>query len=155
MPKEHTPEEIRKLLAKLPEELKETLFAEATSDTIYGSCERYGISEEKAAEVSKFVGDVLIGLLPPNEFQGALEKELNLDSETAKKVAREITRYVFFPVKASLEELYKIEVTPAGTTATPTSTARPEARMVERPRVQPTEKEEKTGADVYRESLEE
>jgi hypothetical protein len=154
MPREYKPEEIKKLLAKLPEEIKDVLYAEETSDVVYGSCERNGVSEEKAMEVSKYVGYVLVGLLPPNEFQETLEKELGIETEKAKMVSREITRYIFFPVKASLEELYKIEVTPAG--ATPTTKpapSKPEVRPVEKREERPTEKE-KPVTDVYREPIE-
>jgi hypothetical protein len=156
MPKEYTPEEYRKLYEKLPEEIKEMLFSDEASDTIYNACERNGIPEEKAVEISKYVGDVLVGLLPPNEFQETLEKELGIETEKAKMVSREITRYIFFPVKGSLEELYKIEVTPAGvapTTAPKPAPPRPEVRPAEKREEKPTEKE-KPVTDVYREPIE-
>jgi hypothetical protein len=154
MTREYPPEEIRKLLAKLPEDVKEVLFAEETSDAIYGSCKRNGVLEEKAMEVSKYVGYVLVGLLPPNEFQETLEKELGIETEKAKMITREITRYVFFPVKASLEELYKIEITPAGArTVPPPSPAPP--KPVEKPTEIPEKKPpEKPVTDIYREPIE-
>lgn len=147
MAKEYSLEETWKLYEKLPQDLKETIFSESTAEDIWNICDRNEIPGEKISEVARYTGRVLLGLLPPNEFQEALEKELGIESETAKKVAREIARYVFFPVKSSLEELYKIEITPAGVRPAPTP-----ARPVEKPAEKP--KEEKPVTDIYREPIE-
>jgi hypothetical protein len=39
-----------------------------------------------------------------------LEVEVGLDADLAKKVAREINRFIFAPVKDSLAALYKREI---------------------------------------------
>lgn len=111
MAKKYTKEQFWKLYQKLPQELKDALFAEETSDNIYEICKRNGISE-KLEQIVEYVGNVLLGILPPDEFQETLEKELELEKGLAKKVNHEIYRFVFYPVKASLEELYKIEISP-------------------------------------------
>lgn len=111
MPEEYTKEQFWKLYEKLPQELKDVLFAEETGDNIYDICKRNGILEN-LAQIVEYVGQVLIGVLPPDELQGVLEKKLELDKERAKKVSQEINRFIFYPVKANLEELYKIEIAP-------------------------------------------
>ena len=87
------------------------------------------------------MGQVLVGVLPPEEFQEVLEKELKLKKEVAKKVAQEINRFIFYPVKASLEELYKIEIAPP---AKPTKVTPPPEEKPSAP----------AGKDVYREPIE-
>lgn len=139
MPKEYSREQLWKLYLKLPEELKEMANSPETSDTIEEICKKNEI-EEKKEEITKYIGYILFGLLPPNEFQEKLEKELNLDSEKAKKVSREIERFIFYPVKAALEELYKIEIAPP---ARPTGITPP-----------PEEKPPKVERDIYREPIE-
>lgn len=113
MPKGYTKDELWKLYDKLPQELQEAIFDNENADNILKICNRYGIIEQNdVSDVAVIAGQVLLGLLPPTEFQGALEKELKLRQEVAKDVSREIFRYIFYPVKANLEELYKIEVAP-------------------------------------------
>ena len=141
MPKEYTREELWKLYQKLPEELQEAIFSEETADHIGNTCERYDIKEETIPEIAKQVGNVLSGILPPAEFQTALEKDIGLEKDDAKKVAQEINRFIFYPVKASLEELYKIEITPP---AKPTGITPP-------PEEKPPAPSEK---DTYRETVE-
>jgi hypothetical protein len=150
MPRKYTSEQFWKLYEKLPQELKDALFAEETGNNIYDICKRYGILEN-LEEIVDYVGQVLVGVTPPDEFQEALEKELKLEKEVAKKVAQEINRYIFYPVKTSLEEIYKIPVAPppAGLKVTgappPTEVTPPSAE--EKPEVPPKE-------DIYREPIE-
>jgi hypothetical protein len=154
MPREYSLDETWKLYEKLPEELKEAIFSETTAESIWNICERNEIPGEKISEVAKYTGRVLLGLLPPNEFQETLEKELGIEREKAKMITREITRYVFFPVKASLEELYKIEITPAGARAVPPPSPAP-PKPVEKPTEIPEKKPpEKPVTDIYREPIE-
>ena len=113
MPKEFTKEQFWKLYKGLPRELKDALFAEETGNNIFAVCEKNDVGDNLRGIVD-YVGQVLIGVLPPEDFQQTLEKELKLKKDTAKKIAQEINRFVFFPVKESLAALYKIEsVSPA------------------------------------------
>jgi hypothetical protein len=141
MLKEYTKEELWKLYKKLPKELQDAIFAEETAIHIDEICKRYEVPEEKVPEIAKEVGNVLLGLLPPNEFQEILEKEIKLEREIAKKVAQEIYRFIFYPVKSSLGELYKIEI---AAPAQPTKITPPPG---EKPKI-PEKK------DIYREPIE-
>jgi hypothetical protein len=139
MLKEITKEQFWKLYSKLPQDLKDALFAEETGNNIYEICKRNEV-EENLGEIVDLVGQVLLGLLPPNEFQETLEKELKLERERAKKISQEIYRFIFYPVKASLEELYKIEIAaPAQPKITPPPGEKP---------ISPPKK------DIYREPIE-
>jgi len=141
MAKQYTREELWKLYEKLPRELKEAVFAEETANHIDEICKRYEIPEGKVPEIAKQVGNVLLGILPPNEFQDILEKDLKLEKDIAKNIAREVERFIFYPVRPSLEELYKKEMVPVAKPAGITPS--------------PQEKPSKTAkADIYRESVE-
>ena len=139
MPKEYTRDQLWKLYKDLPNELKEAIFALETVDSIYDICSRNEI--ENAQGVAKSIGYVLLGVLPPDDFQETLKKEIGLDQEKTKKVAQEINRFIFYPVKTSLEELYKIEIAPP---AKPTGVTPPPE---EKPPTPPAK-------DVYREPIE-
>lgn len=143
MPREYTRDQLWKLYEKLPEELKEAIFSAETADNIWNVCDRNEV--EEVSKVAKYAGYVLMGVLPPDEFQKTLEEEVGLEKEIAKKVTQEINRFIFYPVKISLEEIYKVPITPppAGVTLPPETTAPPE----EKPTAPPRE-------DVYREPIE-
>ena len=139
---EYTKEQLWKLYEKLPEELKDAIFSEETANSIGTICERNKIEDEKVSEVAKYTGRVLLGILPPSEFSATLEKEVRLEKEVVKKVSQEINRFIFYPVKSSLEELYRVEIAPG---APPT---------VKTPEVKSTPEVETEKPDVYREPVE-
>ena len=142
MEKEYTKEELWKIYEKLPDDLKEAIFSGKTAEDIFSICTRYGIEEgEKMSKIAKYVGRVLMGLLPPDEFQETIEKELNLEKEMAKKIGRDVEMLIFYPVRASLEEIYKTQISPP---APPTKIAPP-----------PTIKQKPSPPkDIYREPIE-
>jgi len=129
MAKEYTKEQLWKVYEKLPQELREAIFAEETAESIWSICEKNEISEQ-VSQVAKYVGRVLLGILLPEEFQQVLKGELKLSPEAAKKVAQEINRFIFYPVKPSLEELYKIEITPPARLPITPSPDKPSAKAI-------------------------
>jgi len=158
MPEEYVREQLWKLYGKLPEELKEAIFSVGTADIIGNTCERHKVPEEKVSEVAKYTGRVLMGLLPPNEFEGALEKEVKLKKDSAKNVSREISRLVFFPLKEVLSQLYEIEIVPvAGAEGKKTEIPLPKPspeRPSEESLSSPPRPERPRESDTYRETVE-
>ncbi len=112
MPEEYTKKQIWKIYEKLPEELKEAVFAEKTANDIYSICSRNNIEETKIPEVARLTGNVLLGILPPEEFRNTLEKELNFKKDIVEKIGFQIERMIFFPVKKELNEIYTMKTTP-------------------------------------------
>ena len=78
--------------------------------------------------------------MPPSDFKETLEKELKLKEKVAKRITQELNRFIFYPVKSNLEELYKIEIT---------ASSKPKATLPieEKPSIPPRK-------DTYREILE-
>ncbi len=136
MPKEYSQEELWKIYNLLPQELQEAIFSVETNDHIRNICLRNEIEEEKIGQIAGGIGDVFLGLLPPADFKEFLEKEIKLKPEKVKDVYHEINRFIFFPVKHSLEEIYKAEIVPSLKKETP------------------LEKEKPAEEDVYREPVE-
>jgi hypothetical protein len=95
---------------KLPDDLKEAVFSEETSENITKICLENNIAEELSSEVYKYAGKVLMGLLSPKEFSVTMELELNLDAEQARNLAAEIDRKVFSHLRISLNKLYSPSV---------------------------------------------
>jgi len=134
----------RKLKEKITSDILKTLFSKKTTLRISEICIKNGIEEEgKIEEIAHQIGLVLLGKLPLKEFQKTLEEKVKLIPETTEKINREINQAIFYPVKSSLEDLYKVEIAlPAKPKVTP-----PPKPLEEKPKV-PSEE------DVYREPIE-
>jgi len=107
MKEEYSREQLWKLYKKLPEDLQEALFSEETTETTYDICEKNGVNETR--EVTKIIGLVLLGLLPPSGLEKVLEEELKLNAGKAKKIFGEINSFLLYPLKKPLIDLYGID----------------------------------------------
>ena len=152
MPRKYTSEEIEKILQNLPEELKEALFSLETAEVINNACEEYGIIDERVGKIADYVGQIIMGLLPLSEFQKTIEKEVVLPPVLAKVIAQEINRFIFYPIRPALEQLYEVKVTSPEKTLEktlekPSEQVKIEEEKLEGPKALPRK-------DVYREPIE-
>jgi len=134
---DYPPEQLRKLYEKLPERLKEAVFSEEVANNIANISEQNNLEKEKSLKLAKYVGYVFLGILPPNELEGILIKDLATDNNSAKKISDEIKQIVFSPLKKDLETLY-------GSFNVPESSPKPA----------PFVKKGKLDKDTYREPIE-
>lgn len=104
-------EQLLDLYKALPKELQTAIFSADNADKVLDICQRNGLTEDKIiSEIARNTGYVLLGILPPEELQRVLEKEIGLKKSTAKQIAWEINRFIFFPVRPFLEALYQTDL---------------------------------------------
>ena len=151
----YTPEQLEQIYQKIPDELQEAIFSVETADAVYNACLTQNITDERGNKVAELVGQVLMGLLLPEEFQKSLEKDGGIKKDAAMNIARDITRFVFFPVKESIRQLHNI--TGAVSSPAQTSPVAPQAKKAAPAAAAPAQE---TSApvpkkeDSYRESFE-
>ena len=118
----------------IPKDLQKAVTSKEIADTIYKSSVRHGLKDkEKIRDIIKHTCYVLFGIIPPGEIQETLEKEGKLEKGVAKNISKDINDLVFFPLKDSLESIYKAKI------------AKPEkVKQTPKPKIK----------DKYRESIE-
>lgn len=95
----------------LPDNIKEALFSEENFNIVSEICEKNQITEEETkAQITKYVGKTLMGLLPIREFPIILELELNLETEKARNISWDIDSRIFSHLRISLNKLYSPDV---------------------------------------------
>lgn len=115
------------LFKKLPGPLQDAIFAPETGEKIQGICDR-----NKTPELMDFmingIGDIYLGVLPPDDFFAALEKQMEGKSGV-KQVILEINNFLLFPYKDPIEKIYHLQCAPAPTpdklAAAPADNAQP------------------------------
>ncbi len=105
-----TKEQYWKLFNNLSEEMKDVILSEKTATDIFDICERNKIDD--ISKVADYVGQTLLGVLAPDNLQKTLEKELKLKKAQSQVVIQELNRFIFYPIKTLLEELYSVKITP-------------------------------------------
>ena len=104
-------EQLWELYKDLPKDLQKATFSEEVAANIQEICKKNGITDDDVIfDITKNIGYVFLGLLAPNEFSDVLEKELKIEKKKAKQISSEITRFIFLPLKKSLEALYQIKI---------------------------------------------
>jgi hypothetical protein len=99
-------EQYLQMYKNLPEELKEVLISEKNDQKIGEIGDRFGISDEQYSVFSKMISYVLMGILPIKTFEKSLKDELEINNDTAQKIAQDAYRFIFFPVINSLKIFY-------------------------------------------------
>ena len=106
-------EQLRELYKDLPKDLQKATFSEEVAANIQEICAKNDITDDDVIfDITKNIGYVFLGLLAPNEFSGVLEKELKIEKKKAEQTSSEMTRFIFLPLKKSLEALYQIKIKP-------------------------------------------
>jgi len=142
---EYTREQLNKLYKELPDELKNWIATDDTNNKIYQVLKDNDILDDRCGQISDLTRNVLFGLLPPGNFQESLEKNVKLKKDLAKKITQEINRFIFFPIKPILNNLYKIESS--------TETKEPEIEQ-EKTTIPEAREKEPTKSDSYLEPME-
>jgi hypothetical protein len=124
------------LYKKLPVDLQDAIYAQETGEKIEGICER-----NKTPELFDFInngiGDVYLGVMAPDDFFAALEKEL--EGKTGiRQIKLEINNFLLFPYKASLEKIYNLQAPAAGIPPAPAAAPAAGAATTPIQPVQPT-----------------
>jgi hypothetical protein len=104
------------LYHKLPVELQDALFSTEMGEEIVEICDRYNADLDIALDGFT---EVLLGILPPDQYLDRLGKSLNNDPDAVRRFVHEINRFVLFPVKDALEEVYNLEMTPLAGSPSP------------------------------------
>ena len=97
-------DELWAICKALPPELKDAVFSEDTSDAIWNIARLHEIKD--TSKLGNLVGQVLMGLLPPQFFKETIKDELGLSEDIANKASMEMEHYVFNQVKDELNKLY-------------------------------------------------
>ena len=141
-------EKLQEIYESMPQDLKEALFSQEISDTINDICLENNLEEKQISKIVEYVGYVFLGLLSPNDFEKTTKEKLIIKDDLAQKISRQITRLVFFPLKTSLELIYKIKI------ELPKEVIEEKLPAEEEPPKEEKISSGKGGKDTYREPIE-
>ncbi len=93
-------------LDKLPPQLKDAMFSDLNAEKMFDIGKKHGLLIDKIGEMTNETGLLMIGITHPNEFVGNLAERLQIDRETASKIADDINREIFAPVRDHLRAMF-------------------------------------------------
>lgn len=105
----YTPQQLREIYLKLPEDVKEAMFSVDTAEIIRNIGEKHKLMIDKIGELADETGLVMLGLAHPSEFISHLADRLGVEKEKAKEIAEETNSKVFFPIRENLKKIHGVE----------------------------------------------
>jgi len=106
MTQSYTPQQYNELFDSLPEELQNAVLSLKTSNAIIDACKQQDITDERVSQIGKYAGDVLMGILLPQDYEETLRANIQITRAQAKEIAQDINRFIFFPVRPALRQIY-------------------------------------------------
>ncbi len=103
-----TPEQLKELYKKLPEDLKDAIFSADSGEALREIAKNKGLAIDKSGELADETGSVMLGLTPPKDFVRNLERRLGVDEKTAREIAAEVNERIFAKVRDSLKKIHGI-----------------------------------------------
>lgn len=94
-----TPQQIEEKWASLPEELKEIISGIDFATIIPGLGEKYGLNIEKQGILHTKINMLILGVITPDEFEGAMKSELKLSQEQAEKILLDADELILAPIR--------------------------------------------------------
>ena len=106
---EYTREQFLELYNDLPEQLKNAMGSDRTTDVVERLSNQESLDDDQHSAFVKLVGDLLLGLVPPSSFKKELTKA-KIKKGSADKIELAVKRFILYPVKELIADLYDEEI---------------------------------------------
>ena len=101
---ELTQEEKIKIFEKLPKELQNLMQSEDTGAFLLYLGKKYNLTGEKVHQLSKLVGDIILGITPVTGLAQEINLKITTDSQVAMNLSQELYANLLAPVMAMLSK---------------------------------------------------
>lgn len=105
MTKEKNEEVLRRIKTIHPD-LRRAVASSANADKIFEIGKNYNLLVDKMGELASETMYLMLGVTHPDEFVGNLAERLQVDRQTASKIADDINKEIFSPVREHLRGLF-------------------------------------------------
>ncbi len=109
MIKKYTAEERRDLYKNLPKKLQNLFWEDDIADRLEKIYERFKLSHAQRLTLMEIIAHLFLGVLPVSQIKTTVEKEIGLGEDDSEKLAKEIVRFIVYPVQHILREVYNEE----------------------------------------------
>ena len=105
----HNKEELLTRYEKLPQAVKDAMFAEASADKIEELGRKYGLLIDKIGALADEVGYFMLGMTHPNDFKGQIIRSTGLSETKANEIIDELNKTIFLPIREHMSALHNVE----------------------------------------------
>ena len=100
---------IKERFAKLPPKLQAAITSTEIADKLRAVSQKYHLLLDQGQILENETYMVLLGVEQAEKYEGNLKRELKIPSEDARKIANDVAKDVFLPIRDTLKESTTIE----------------------------------------------
>src|SRR3989344_8300315 len=105
-----TPDELETQYDKLTDILQDALFDDEIAGRIYDTGKSYGLSVDNRRIAGAEAGNIVLGLIKPDELSSRLAARIGIPLDKAKLLAKDILQNILSPLTAELKRVYGFEL---------------------------------------------
>lgn len=106
--KTFTREEVLQKYEKLPEAVRDAMFAEATAEKMEEIGRKHGLLLDAVGTLATETGYVMVGLVHPKDFTARIADAVGVSAMKARDIANDINEGVFKPIRTHMLTMYNI-----------------------------------------------
>jgi len=149
---ENTKKIIEEQLEKLPKDIRDAILSADLPEKFKTIANKHKLRIDQGGTLETETMLVMLGLEHPDDYTSNLKKEAGMSDEEAEKIAEEVSRTIFLPIRASLQKLHEEEREVFSASAAAETVVTKEERRIEHPSLEDRGANQKK--DIFREKLE-
>ncbi|MDO8511848.1 MAG: hypothetical protein Q7S57_01130 [bacterium] len=118
------------VMSDLPENVRQTLWAETTSSLIYLLGDENGLSEDQISDIARTIREIALGNITSGNLTQELKNKLGTTDAIAQNIASKLTKELIAPNYFQISQLYEKKHRVG---AVPTKTSAPRQPLAGRP----------------------
>ena len=92
----------------LPEPLREILYSPTYSNMVWKISEEHHLDDKKAGVILGLTGNIIMGFIHLDDLAKEISLALNLNSEIANSISRELDKKIFSSFNKEINKNYKL-----------------------------------------------
>src|SRR3989338_7148358 len=101
-----TKEQLIDILDSAPESIRDAFWSAPNVEFIYLVCAENHLGKERTRTVGAIVGQILLGLIHPEDLASTISKETSIDSRISGEIAKRVVPRIFSPIAVDLNKTY-------------------------------------------------
>lgn len=93
---------------KLPPDVQEAMITMESANVIYETAKSEHLLP-KVSRLAEITGDVMLGILPIMQFRQAIQDELGIEEEKARRIAKAVRDKIFLKIVDSLRRIHNLK----------------------------------------------
>lgn len=101
-------QELRARYKNLPEDVQDAINSINVEEVLEEIRKKFSLHLDQAGELADETYSLMHGITAPEQFVGNIAKRCRISKDTAKELAEEVNKRIFYPIRGSLMKIHRM-----------------------------------------------